>query len=93
MEGPSGRLDGPSGCLCSFGRRVLAHEAVGFSAVRSGADGRAVSWGPDVLAQLSSESHQISVAPDTTNNLHGEHAEVRVDVWNASSKNGLSALL
>jgi hypothetical protein len=50
-------------------------------------------WGPDVLAQLSSESHQISVAPDTTNNLHGEHAEVRVDVWNASSKNGLSALL
>ena len=32
-------------------------------------------WGPDVLAQLFSEPHQISVAPDTTNNPHGEHAE------------------
>lgn len=32
-------------------------------------------WGPDVLAQLSPEPHSISVAPDTTNNPHGEHAD------------------
>lgn len=32
-------------------------------------------WGEDVRAQLSSEDHQVSIAPSTTNNPHGEHAD------------------
>ncbi len=32
-------------------------------------------WWADVRAQLSSEEHQVSVAPGTTNNPHGEHAD------------------
>ena len=32
-------------------------------------------WWEDVRAQLSSDDHQISVAPGTANNPHGEHAD------------------
>ena len=42
-------------------------------------------WGSDVLAQLSSEPHPISVAPDTTNNPHGEHAD-RGWEWEGSAQ-------
>jgi putative copper resistance protein D len=32
-------------------------------------------WGIEVRAQLSSEHHRVSVAPGTTNNLHGERSD------------------
>ena len=42
-------------------------------------------WGSDVLAQLSSEPHPISIAPDTTNNPHGEHTD-REWEWEGSAQ-------